>query len=85
MARFLHTADWQVATAFRLATAEILAAEFGRTLPPVFDDSFVNSDPQRVDGLMRTLDLAQRRGLQIILMTCDPEGYRGLGAKEVLL
>jgi uncharacterized protein YhaN len=73
----------QVAAAFRLAMAEILAADHDGCLPVVFDDAFTNSDPSRVQTLQRMLDLAARRGLQVILLTCDPSDYASLGATTV--
>lgn len=75
----------QVAAAFRLAMAEILAADHDGCLPVVFDDAFTHSDPQRVITLQRMLDLAARRGLQVILLTCAPSDYTGLGAATVTL
>ena len=75
----------QVAAAFRLAMAEILAADHDGSLPIVFDDAFTHSDPERVRTLQRMLDLAARRGLQVILLTCDPSAYSGLGAATVTL
>ena len=75
----------QVAAAFRLAMAEILARDHGGTLPVVFDDSFTQSDPERVLVLLRLLDLAASRGLQVVLLTCDPGDYASLGARTVHL
>jgi len=75
----------QVAAAVRLAVAEILAPDHGGSLPVVFDDAFTHSDPERVRSLQRMLDLAARNGLQVILLTCNPEDYTGLGAEVVRL
>lgn len=75
----------QVAAAFRLAMAEILAKDHGGCLPVVFDDAFTHSDPDRVRTLQRMLDLAATRGLQIVLLTCDPADYAALGARTVVL
>lgn len=75
----------QVSAAFRLAMAEILAAEHDGCLPVVFDDSFVNSDPGRMRNLQRMLDLAASRGLQIVVLSCDAGRYAGLGATTVVL
>jgi len=75
----------QVAAAFRLAMAEILAQAHDGCLPVVFDDAFAYSDPERVRRLQAMLDLAARRGLQIILLTCAPGDYALLGAREVTL
>jgi len=75
----------QLAAAVRLAMAEVLAAEHHGCLPIVFDDSFAYSDPVRVKTLQDMLDLAARRGLQVIILTCNPSDYAGLGARQVLL
>jgi hypothetical protein len=65
--------------------AEVLAEEHGGCLPVVFDDAFTNSDPDRVQKLQRMLDLAAVRGLQVIVLSCNPSEYTGLGAKTVTL
>ncbi|MBP7949386.1 MAG: AAA family ATPase [Verrucomicrobiales bacterium] len=75
----------QVAAAVRLAMAEVLAADHGGCLPVVFDDAFAYSDPDRVGLLQRMLDFAASRGLQVIVLTCNPSDYAGLGAKFVSL
>lgn len=69
----------QVAAAVRLALAEILASDHEGTLPIIFDDAFVYSDPDRIQALQRMLDLAAVRGLQIIVLTCTPADYASLG------
>ena len=73
----------QVAAAVRLAIAELLATEHGGTLPVIFDDAFVNTDPDRVRVVQRMLDLAARNGLQVIVLTSNPSDYASFGAKEV--
>ena len=75
----------QVAAAVRLAMAEVLAADHDGCLPLVFDDAFAYSDPERVQILQRMLDLAAARGLQLIILTCNPSDYVALGAREVPL
>jgi DNA repair exonuclease SbcCD ATPase subunit len=75
----------QVAAAFRLAMAEVLAEDHDGTLPIVFDDAFVNSDSDRQRALQRLLDLAATRGLQVIVLACRPESYATLGATAVTL
>ena len=69
----------QVGAALRLALAEILAEDHDGCLPVVFDDAFVNADPERLLGLERMLDLAAERGLQVVVLTCDPTAYDTLG------
>ena len=63
--------------------AEILADRYGGSLPIVFDDAFTNSDPQRIQLLQRMLDLAARRGLQVIVLSCNPADYHTFGATEI--
>lgn len=71
----------QVAAAVRLAMAELLAADHDGKLPIVFDDAFAYSDPERVKTLQRMLDLAAERGVQVIVLSCNPADYAGLGAR----
>lgn len=78
-------AQEQVAAAVRLAIAELLAAGHGGTLPVVFDDAFAYSDPARVQKLQSMLDFGASQGLQIIVLTCNPSDYAGLGAQHVQL
>jgi hypothetical protein len=75
----------QVAAAVRLAVAEILAADHDGSLPVVFDDAFAYSDQDRVAGVQRMLYHAASRGLQIIVLACNPNDYAGLGAVTVHL
>ncbi len=75
----------QLSVAFRLAVAEILAESHDGCLPVALDDAFVNSDPERFRALHLMLHRAAGRGLQIILTTCAPANYLGLGATTVRL
>jgi len=72
----------QVAAAVRLATAELLATRYGGTLPVVFDDAFVNTDPGRIEKVIDMLFQAGERGLQVIVSTCDPERYQNIGQRQ---
>jgi hypothetical protein len=75
----------QVATAARLAMAQILAEEHDGSLPVVFDDAFTNSDSDRVLKIQSMLDLAAENGLQVIVLSCNSADYSGSGAKEIPL
>jgi hypothetical protein len=75
----------QLAAAFRMAMAEILAKEHGGCLPIVFDDAFVNADPTRLAGIQAMLDRAADQGLQVIVLSCNHRDYDGLGAATVEL
>ena len=52
-------------------------------LAKVFDDAFVNTDPQRVKEIQRMLYLASNNNLQVIVLTSNPSDYAGFGAREV--
>lgn len=76
----------QVAAAVRLAMAEVLATDHEGCLPVIFDDAFAYSDPQRIETIQSMLDYAANTGgLQVIVFSCNPEDYKFLGAKEVML
>ena len=75
----------QLAVAVRLAMAEVLAEEYGGCLPVILDDAFAYSDPERVIHLQDMLYLAAKRGLQIILLSCTPKDYLGMGGTEIIL
>jgi DNA repair exonuclease SbcCD ATPase subunit len=65
----------QLAAALRLSMADVLRHAHDGCLPLVFDDAFTNSDPERIDLVKRMLGTAVERGLQVILLTCDPDAY----------
>lgn len=65
----------QLAAALRLSMADVLKQAHDGCLPLVFDDAFTNSDPERIDLVKRMLATAVERGLQVILLTCDPGAY----------
>ena len=73
----------QLAAALRLSMADVLKDAHDGCLPLVFDDAFTNSDPERVDLVKHMLGAAVERGLQVILLTCDPAAY-GAFADEVV-
>ena len=75
----------QLGVAFRLAVAEIVAEAHDGCLPLVLDDAFVNSDAERVNGLLLMIYRAAGNGLQILLCTCNPADYTELGANEIRL
>jgi DNA repair exonuclease SbcCD ATPase subunit len=75
----------QLGTALRLSMADVLKAGHDGCLPLVFDDAFTNADPQRLARLQQMLALAVARGLQVIVLTCDPQSYAGLEGTTVNL
>ena len=75
----------QLGTALRLSMADVLKAGHDGCLPLVFDDAFTNADPMRLARLQQMLALAVARGLQVIVLTCDPQGYAGLDGTSVKL
>ena len=72
----------QLAAALRLSMADVLRHAYDGCLPLVFDDAFTNADPERIDLVKRMLGTAVERGLQVILLTCDPAAY-GSFAEQV--
>lgn len=77
-----HGTREQVALALRLAMAELLAADHDNCLPLVLDDAFTHADKNRLEKLKSLLFQASQNGLQILLLSCHPENYSGLGASE---
>jgi DNA repair exonuclease SbcCD ATPase subunit len=75
----------QVATAVRLATAELLAASFDGCLPLIFDDAFVNSDSERTKKIAMMLFEASGRGIQVIVGSCQPGDYKDLPGTRIEL
>ena len=75
----------QLAAALRLSMADVLKGAHDGCLPLVFDDAFANSDPERIEMIKRMLETAVERGLQIILLTCDPAAYGSFAQKVVEL
>lgn len=75
----------QLNAALRLAIADVLREGHGGCLPVLFDDAFTNSDPQRLQALLTMLRQAAARGLQVIVMSCDPDPYRAIADMVVEL
>jgi wobble nucleotide-excising tRNase len=72
----------QIGVIVRLALAQVLASSFGGTLPVVLDDPLVNADAARQEQMVRVLHHVSRTGgLQVIVLTCDPARYQGLGLR----
>ncbi|MFZ9606284.1 MAG: AAA family ATPase [Vulcanococcus sp.] len=69
----------QMAGALRLAMAEVLLGAYDGSLPLVFDDAFTNTDRDRLPLLKQMLQRGMAQGVQILLLSCHPEDYRGDG------
>ena len=67
----------QLMLALRLAVAQELAAEEPQIL--ILDDVLVNTNPARQNRVLDMLRDAEHH-LQILILTCHPERYRGIGA-----
>ncbi len=72
----------QLATALRLALAEVLLPGYDGCLPLIFDDAFTNSDPLRLAGVHRMLNRGIQQGVQIILMSCNPADYQAFASEQ---
>lgn len=75
----------QLAVALRLSMADVLKDGHDGCLPLVFDDAFTNSDPERIALVKRMLSTAVERGLQVIVLTCDPAAYGSFADQVVEL
>lgn len=68
----------QLNAAVRLAIAEALRDSHDGCLPLVFDDAFTNSDPIRLESVGIMLRKAVELGLQVVVLSCDPDPYRDI-------
>ena len=59
-----------------LAIAEALRDGHDGCLPLLFDDAFTNSDPMRLEAVGSMLRQAVDLGLQVVVLSCDPDPYR---------
>ena len=75
----------QLTAALRLSIADVLKGSHDGCLPLVFDDAFTNSDPERVRIVKQMLSTAVDRGLQVILLTCDPRAYSDFADQAIHL
>lgn len=75
----------QLNAAMRLAIADVLRHGHDGCLPVLFDDAFTNSDPDRLQAVLSMLREAVERGLQVIVMSCDPDAYRPIADAVVEL
>ena len=66
----------QLLLCLRLAVAQELATEEPQLL--ILDDVLVNTDPTRQARILDTL-AAQTEHLQLLILTCHPDRYRGIG------
>ena len=71
----------QLAAALRLAIAEVLQPAYDDCLPLIFDDAFANSDQQRLQALQQMLRRGANHGMQLILLSCNPNDYQALAAE----
>jgi hypothetical protein len=67
----------QLAAALRLAMAEVLLPAYDGGLPLLFDDAFSQSDPERQVGLQRMLRRAMDQGIQLVVLSCQPDTFQG--------
>ncbi|NBU75771.1 MAG: hypothetical protein EBS30_11205 [Planctomycetes bacterium] len=69
----------QAGVALRLALAELINQKSGQGQSVFLDDTFANSDPERIRQLQTMLYLGAERGLQIVVLTCNSTDYATLG------
>ena len=71
----------QLLLCLRLAVAQELAADEPQIL--ILDDVLVNTDSARQERILDVLG-AQADRLQILILTCHPDRYRGVGQTLLL-
>src|SRR5699024_9962639 len=71
----------QLAIITRLACAAVVDPEQG--VPVIIDDALGYSDPERL-AAMNTMIGSLAADAQVILLTCTPDRYRGIGSASVL-
>ena len=69
----------QLLLCLRLAIAEELVTGGGGPQSLILDDVLVNTDAARQERVLTLLNDAAHRGLQILVCTCHPDRYRGVG------
>ena len=72
----------QLSAALRLSMADVLKDRYDHCLPLIFDDAFTNTDPERIPMVSRMLNTAVANGLQVILLTCNPQAYGSLNREK---
>ena len=55
--------------------AQTLSAAHDGCLPLLFDDAFTNTDPERLAAVRCMLRRAVDVGLQVVILSCDPDPY----------
>jgi len=75
----------QLNAALRLAMADALRGSHDGCLPLLFDDAFTNTDPKRLDSVLIMLRQAVDLGLQVVVLSCDPEPYREIADSFIML
>ena len=75
----------QFNAALRLAMADTLRSSHDGCLPLLFDDAFTNTDPKRLVLVLAMLRQAVDLGLQVVVLSCDPDPYREIADDCVML
>ena len=75
----------QFNAALRLAMADTLRSSHDGCLPLLFDDAFTNTDPKRLVLVLAMLRQAVDLGLQVVVLSCDPDPYREIADACVML
>ncbi len=75
----------QLNAAVRIAIADTLKERHDGCVPLLFDDAFTNTDAKRLHGVLAMLQKAVQRGLQVIILSCDPEPYKAIANKVIMI
>jgi len=75
----------QLSAALRLALAEVLQPAYDNCLPIIFDDAFTATDATRLAGVHQMVRHGTHQGLQVILLSCNPQDYQPLSTAGQLI
>ncbi len=75
----------QLNCAIRLSIADVLQRAHDGSLPLIFDDAFSNTDNIRIELILSMLTDASKRGLQIIILSCNPHLFNSIADKSINL
>ncbi len=75
----------QLAGALRFSMADVLKADHDDCLPLIFDDAFANCDQEKILTINQMIKLGVKNGMQVILLTCEPQKYIDFADKFVSL
>ncbi len=75
----------QLNAAILLSMADVHKQDYDNSLPIIFDDAFTNTDPGRINSVLQMILKAADSGLQLIILSCNPDPYQAIANKIIKL